>query len=919
MSYRFFLKIVSYIAVASIVTTLSAAHPLYAKGETYTWDGSTIVGSGGQFTTSGYLTSSTNNELPSTFTRADSDTVYKNYTGDTPAEGKCGATLHLNSGRTKISSIDITCNIRTGAYSSDPESTYTSGQFAMDTTADIAGTPPAASESLSSEYLSSVKVSATYQSFDHVLDDIRTSYCNKIDDVSDKSIKATCLSTGFQNIVYTCWSSARSGAASAARYDPKTDTATLTKSLFSDCLSGKTDYSASDILQAIKDVDVTKINGAGSDAVNSAKNTADKNQCTSGGGTWNDSTGTCTAASTDETDSETESCAVDYVGWIVCPTIKFLARVTDESYGFLADSFLSTPTSLLEKTDSSSGEESAIYTTWKAFQNIANVILAIGFLIIIYSQLTGVGLTNYSVKKMLPKIIIAALLINLSFYICALAVDLSNILGYGIKSFLANISGSTGADISNSWQTGDGTSGFAGTALLVLAGGSAVSAGAGGVSLALVALVGVLLSGAVALITIFFILMIRQVLIVLLIVASPIAFATYFLPNTKQWFDKWKKTFTALLMIFPIIGVVYGASTLASNILSKTYTTSSNAVLGQIISAAVLILPLFIVPGLLKKSLDSVSGIGGKLSEYGSKLGGGMKGRLANSDYAKYHHGKASKRREQIRAGAYEGRGGRFNPSNWRSTANRRIGGSSAMGAISGGYTSTLAQRGQAALARQDKEEAEASDSYVKALNLSNDELRKAALSGETTYKVKDSKGNVVTDKDGKEIVKTIKLSEDQHRAAIRSFTPIATASQAEELAEASSSMSVAARKELSTTMATSGAIQKVPHLGGKSIEDIANGTYSKSEAANNYSKNKISADSLATMDADALNTLVSDAETRQAAGDSAAMESLMKARTSLNESPELRSKIKAGSRDVIDRIPTRTTGTPPRGGTPTP
>ncbi|MCZ6324111.1 hypothetical protein O5165_25825, partial [Escherichia coli] len=49
------------------------------------------------------------------------------------------------------------------------------------------------------------------------------------------------------------------------------------------------------------------------------------------------------------------------------------------------------------------------------------------------------GLNNYSIKKMLPRLIVAAILVNLSYYICAIAVDISNILGHSLQQALIDI------------------------------------------------------------------------------------------------------------------------------------------------------------------------------------------------------------------------------------------------------------------------------------------------------------------------------------------------------------------------------------------------------------------------------------------------------------------------------------------------
>ena len=373
---------------------------------------------------------------------------------------------------------------------------------------------------------------------------------------------------------------------------------------------------------------------------------------------------------------------------MICPIVNFLAGLADKAYTFLAESFLSVSPEML-KMDSSN----ATFVAWQRFLLFGNILFVIAFIAIIYSQLTSVGISNYGVKKMLPRLIIGAVLINLSFIICQAAVDISNILGYALKSLLANAAGTgTALDVGVS-ATGDGWQGIAGT-VLVAGGAAAVGVGAaGGITLALVALLGMLLSAVVSLIMIFFILVLREVLIVLLIVLAPLAFAAYLLPNTEQWFKKWQKTFTSLLLVFPVIGIVYGASSLASSVVTDLYSNTDD-MLGQIVGAGILVLPLFVVPGLLKKSIDAVGSLGGKLSGAGGKLGGKLSGGVKGSKFAKHQQGLADIRRAQKSAGTYKGRGGRLNPSNWRSGINKRLNNADWYNRATGDYGKKLAARG---------------------------------------------------------------------------------------------------------------------------------------------------------------------------------------------------------------------------------
>lgn len=310
-------------------------------------------------------------------------------------------------------------------------------------------------------------------------------------------------------------------------------------------------------------------------------------------------------------DPGSSSCAIDGVGWLVCPVINFLADITDGMFKFLADSFLRTD---IKVVDTSSGT----YKAWEIMRNIANIAFVIVFLIIIYSQLTNMGISNYGLKKLFPRLIVAAILVNASFIICQLAVDLSNILGYGVKSLFdgigAQVTTSTGG--LNADVNGKGFDGWKSIAAVVLVGASGVI-----VYSALGSLVAILLTSLVVILVIFLLLIIRQMLIILLVVVAPLAFVAYLLPNTEQFFKKWQKLFMTLLLLFPIIGVVFGASSLASTILQTTYTDSENSI-QQIVAAGVLIIPLIVIPGLLKASLDGFGKIGATINGAGGKFAG---------------------------------------------------------------------------------------------------------------------------------------------------------------------------------------------------------------------------------------------------------------------------------------------------------
>lgn len=293
------------------------------------------------------------------------------------------------------------------------------------------------------------------------------------------------------------------------------------------------------------------------------------------------------------TDADKTSCAIIGIGWIICPVVNFLAKVVDGSYVIVA-SLLTTPPLNTDIRDANNGA----YQSWSVMRNIANVAFVIAFMIIIYSQLSGLGVTNYGIKKLLPKLIVAAILVNVSYWICAIAVDLSNILGSSAKALLDNITKGIGTDTTASdWTTGQNPFSRIASTLLV----TTVALYVG-----LSAFLPILITALVAIVTVLVVLILRQALIVLLIVISPLAFVALLLPNTESLFQKWKSLLMTLLLMFPAIALIFGAATLASKIITISVpVTGENAnamqsMLVQIMAAGIAIIPLFITPVVMK-------------------------------------------------------------------------------------------------------------------------------------------------------------------------------------------------------------------------------------------------------------------------------------------------------------------------------
>ena len=294
---------------------------------------------------------------------------------------------------------------------------------------------------------------------------------------------------------------------------------------------------------------------------------------------YEDSVGTSGGSQSIEDQCET---SLSGFGWLICPAVGLLSDFTDQFYGWINDSLQWT---LLTNPDINSG----VRNTWQQFLNIANILFAV--VVMIYSMATSTGLSNYDVKKMLPRLIVVAIAVNTSFYLCAALVDISNIVGSGVRELVGSIGSATYVSPGSSpWD--------------LVSGVAAVIA----IAISAILFLG---SGIAALIIIFASIIFRQMALVLIIVISPLAIVCYMLPNTQKWFQQWWNMFVKLLLVYPMFGLVWGASQGLAGLLAATTTSVPPFIfsLVALIIPAVSIIPLFKMSGgLMAMATGAVAG-----------------------------------------------------------------------------------------------------------------------------------------------------------------------------------------------------------------------------------------------------------------------------------------------------------------------
>ncbi len=316
------------------------------------------------------------------------------------------------------------------------------------------------------------------------------------------------------------------------------------------------------------------------------------------------------------------------LGWIICPVLEAVGAATEWMYDNAVEPLLQI------RADTLFSGTDGIYVGWSTFRNFSNILFAIAFAVIILAQVTGIGISNYNIKKILPRFVVVVVLVNISYILCQLAVDISNILGFSIRELFDRL-------------PVPGVKATGGEMVVAILNGLGLAAGVGvGVNAALssvvvvstlkyfmvplvLAFVGCLLG-----VLFFFITMsVRQTGIVILVVLAPVAIVCYALPNTKSLFDKWRKLFTALLMVYPICGLLMGGGNYVSALLLGAISGSQEGMgtLYTITALLVSILPFFLIPSLVKGSMAMMGNLGMKISNFGNGISRGLKSGVMNS------------------------------------------------------------------------------------------------------------------------------------------------------------------------------------------------------------------------------------------------------------------------------------------------
>ena len=241
---------------------------------------------------------------------------------------------------------------------------------------------------------------------------------------------------------------------------------------------------------------------------------------------------------------------------------------------------------------------------WQTMRNIALLILIPMMLLMVIGTALEFGpFDAYTVKKSLPRMLVAVIFITLSLPITQFLVNLSNVVGYGIQNLVLAASNSP-ESLLDLYGPSEGllfsglvTGGLVTASLLPF-----ITWGVVG-SLALVTFVSLFIG--------YIILVVRQLLILMLMMVAPLAILVWIFPGNDKLWKIWKTTFTALLMMFPLIMLLIASGKVFAGIVGST-ESSFTAFFFKIIA---LVAPFFFIPATFKYGLGVFGNIAGIVND----------------------------------------------------------------------------------------------------------------------------------------------------------------------------------------------------------------------------------------------------------------------------------------------------------------
>jgi hypothetical protein len=202
----------------------------------------------------------------------------------------------------------------------------------------------------------------------------------------------------------------------------------------------------------------------------------------------------------------------------------------------------------------------------------------------------------YTIKKVLPRLIISVIAVNVSWYVAIGLLDVANTLGGATREILLAPFSGLETDI-----IGTLSGGQQGVVSLLLGGGVGVMV----LFSSFAVFTPILVGGLLALFIGYVVLVLRQALIIMLIILSPLMLVAWVIPGMENFAKKGVGLYIKLLAMYPIIIALLVSGRIVSAVLNNTggegtLDPSDADLLPKILAMVALFAPYFMIPFVLK-------------------------------------------------------------------------------------------------------------------------------------------------------------------------------------------------------------------------------------------------------------------------------------------------------------------------------
>ncbi len=300
--------------------------------------------------------------------------------------------------------------------------------------------------------------------------------------------------------------------------------------------------------------------------------------------------------------------------WLACPVVTTAQTAANAMYGFVEDQLkftvlqnCSTPSC----ADSLGQQHDSVHSAWNNFRILVSGLVVILLLVMVISQAIGTGpFDAYTVRKMLPRLVMGVILIQISWPVFSWIVNTVDHLGVGLADIMyAPFGGAKALDLNTVMQPFTGGTaetfnwiGFIGVAI--------------GAIVAPFLMLGIILTVLVAIFVGFLTLLFRKILIILALIFVPVALIAWMMPNDglRKYWKLWWDNFIKALMMFPLIIALIAAGRIFAKIGS-----GQGDIVGFFIVLVGFFGPLFILPKTFKWGGTLMQAAGQGIASAGQK------------------------------------------------------------------------------------------------------------------------------------------------------------------------------------------------------------------------------------------------------------------------------------------------------------